>query len=114
MKKLSIRFIVPLGGEISYQAMEIDKKGEFVFYDFDAIEAMRLIDADYATPKSKAEYEKMKANIKAIQEEADKKKELLDTIENLSTFKLELEAKELEVKELKAKIAIAEKAVKGK
>lgn len=114
MSKLAIRFIVSLGGEIPYQALEKDNKGEFVFYDFDTIEALRLIDAEYAIPKSKPEYEKAKTNIEKLQEEADKKKEISDAILNLSQYKLELEAKELEVKTLQEKISIAEKATKGK
>jgi len=113
MKKLSIRFIVSLGGVVSYQGLEKDKKGEFVFYEFDTIEALRLIDADYATPKSKADYEKAKANIQQIQDEADEKQRLIDNIENINELKLRKEALELELAEVTANLDSAENAING-
>jgi len=113
MKKLAIRFIVSLGGDIPYQALEKDNKGEFVFYEFDTIEALRLVDADYATPKVKADYEKAKANIEKLQEEKRASDKLIDDIKNLETLKArEIELKD-ELKEVSSSIKAVEVAAKG-
>jgi len=114
MSKLAIRFIVSLGGDVPYQALEKDNKGEFVFYDFDTIEALRLVDAEYATPKDKKEYESAKANIEKLQAEKDAADKLVEDIKNLDILRArEIELKS-ELKDLTATIKATEAAISGK
>ena len=111
MKTLSIRYSVPLGGEISYQAFEKDKKGNFVYYDVEALQSLRYIGAEYAVPKDKALYEKMLLEIKTLENEKLAKEKLADNIKNLDSLKQKEEQLKKELSEVSASIKTVETAL---
>ena len=111
MKTLKIRYIVPLGGKICYQAFEKDKKGNFVFYDVEVLEAIRYINADYATPKDKAEYEKLLLEVKIFEADKKAKEKLFEDIKNLDSLKERKEKLSLELEDINKSISTVEIAL---
>jgi hypothetical protein len=111
MKKLAIRFIVSLGGDVPYQAMEKDKKGNFVYHDFEAIQALRLIGAEYATPKDIKEYEKLLGEIETLEAEKLAKDNLAKDIENLDELKAKRDSLTSELEEIEESIQTVEVAL---
>lgn len=102
---MKIRYIQSMAGrDTSYQANEKDKSGRFVWYDTDDLTAVRLIDAEIAVAQSEEDYKKAKANQQSMQEKADKRAEIAQTLSNLDGLKAELEADKVTYKELGAKI----------
>lgn len=109
---MKIRFTVSMSGAVSYPAFEKDKAGEWVFYDFEDEEALRMVELERAVPQDKKKFDEVKANIEKIKAKKQADLELSENIKNLDVMKArEVELKN-ELKELTSKIKETELKVK--
>ena len=111
---MKIRYIVSLSGaDATYPAFEKDNKGEFVFYDVDKLEAVNLINAEYAIPKVQKEFDEAKAEVEKLKAKKAADLKLAEDIANLDTLKEREAELKAELKEVAASIKAVEVAVKG-
>lgn len=110
---MKIRLLVSMGGNnVTYVGNEKDKKGSFVFHDFDDLEAIRLVEADMAVPADEKEFEKIQSQKKKLEDEKQAKKELAENIENLEALKVSRDDLKSQLEEIEASINSAEAALK--
>jgi len=111
---MEIRYIISMSGiDIDYPAFEKDKSGEWVFYEVDDIQALRMIDNNVAVPKDEKKLLEVRKNIDVLKAKKQAEIELAENIKNLDEMKAkEIELK-AELKELSSKIKATETAVKG-
>ena len=108
---MKIRFTVSMSGAVSYPAFEKDKTGEWVFYDFEDEEALRMVELERAVPQDKKKFDEVKANIEKIKAKKQADLELSENIKNLDVMKArEVELKN-ELKELSSKIEETDTAI---
>lgn len=109
---MKIRLIVPLGGAVTYQALEKDNGGEWIYYDFDKLEAVNLVNANMAIPKVKKEFETALKEIETLKDEKNAKAKLSKDIENLEVLKETRVRLEKELSEVADSIETVEAALK--
>jgi vacuolar-type H+-ATPase subunit I/STV1 len=113
---MKIRYIQSMSGNgENFVAKERDKDENWVWYDCEDNQAVRLIDAEIALCKDKADYEKAKENYASIEARKNEALVVADSVANLDQLKDDLKAKEealeglsVEVKDLTKKIKDAE------
>jgi DNA repair exonuclease SbcCD ATPase subunit len=109
-----IRYIISMGGATqSFPSFEKDNKGEWVFYDVDELEAVNLINAEYALPKVKKEYEDASKRVDELKAKKEAEKKLAEDLAKLDTLKARESELKAELKEVTASIKAVESAVKG-
>lgn len=111
---MKIRYTVSMSGaDSTFPAFEKDNKGEWVYYDVSDLEGVNLVDAEYAVPKVKKEYEDAKKNVDTLKAEKAAKEKLEKDAAELDGLK-EREAKlKEELKDLSGRIKAVEAAIKG-
>ena len=112
---MKIRYLVSMGGiDQSFPSFEKDFKGDWVYYSVEDIEAVNLINLEYAVAEKEAEYKKAKDNLEKLKAEKDAAIELSENIKNLDEMKLKESSLKDELKIISEKIKTVETALKGK
>lgn len=109
---MKIRYIVSMSGATAtFPAFEKDYKGDYVFYDLDDYEAVRLIDAEMCVAKNEKDYIKAKENYESLKAENERKKIIAEKINKLGEMKEKRDSLKNELDELEKEINLIENAV---
>lgn len=109
---MRVRYIKSLSGAVqTYPAFEKDEKGEWVFYEVDELEAVRLIDAEYALAEKETEYKKAKANVEVLLKDAENKRIIAENAEKLESLKVQRDTLTAQLAEINSTISIIENAM---
>lgn len=109
---MKIRYIVSMSGASeTFPAFEKDNKGEWVFYDVDKLEAVNLINAEYAVPKVEKEFKDALAEVEELKAKKEADKKLAEDILNLDTLKARKEELENELLDVESSIERVEVAM---
>lgn len=112
---MKIRYIVSMSGASqTFPAFEKDNKGDWVYYEVDELEAVNLINAEYAVAKNDKEAKEAIAKIETLKADRIKAKKMADDIENLDKLKERAANLQAELSEVTAQIEAVESVLKGK